>query len=383
MNINKTLEQHIAVFGESGSGKTVMLSSFYGATQEPEFSKNHLYRVIADDAGQGTSLHQIYLGMRRSGVLPNANRFKSTSYSFSVKQKEGNNGKAAKSSPFNAVKLVWHDYPGEWFESSVENKVEHQRKVDTFKTLLGSDVAVLLVDAQRLIDNVGEEERYLKSLISNYKNGILSIQDDLVDDGKKLVKFPRIWMFALSKSDLLPEYDVYEFRDLMIAKVAGEIDELRSVLKEIIVADSALSVGEDFALMSSAKFNAGKIELTERVGIDLILPIATIIPFQRHIRWAQAKDLPNVVLRELLDGAGGIAKLLQINKTRFPSPVQAIVELINPVAIEQFARLFGDKLKKLHEISLERKNYLAAIISGFQMALEDAEKKRTLKRSDR
>ncbi len=30
------LEQHIAVFGESGSGKTVLVSSFYGAAQDLE-----------------------------------------------------------------------------------------------------------------------------------------------------------------------------------------------------------------------------------------------------------------------------------------------------------------------------------------------------------
>jgi ABC-type dipeptide/oligopeptide/nickel transport system ATPase component len=37
MQLNRALEQHIAVFGESGSGKTVMVSSFYGATQEPQY----------------------------------------------------------------------------------------------------------------------------------------------------------------------------------------------------------------------------------------------------------------------------------------------------------------------------------------------------------
>jgi ABC-type glutathione transport system ATPase component len=34
MPSNRVLEQHIAVFGESGSGKTVMLSSFYESEQE-------------------------------------------------------------------------------------------------------------------------------------------------------------------------------------------------------------------------------------------------------------------------------------------------------------------------------------------------------------
>jgi predicted ATPase len=45
------LEQHIAVFGESGSGKTVLVSSFYGAMQEPHFLKSSLFDVTADDTG--------------------------------------------------------------------------------------------------------------------------------------------------------------------------------------------------------------------------------------------------------------------------------------------------------------------------------------------
>src|SRR5687768_13609386 len=64
------LEQHIAVFGESGSGKTVMLSSFYGATQEPQFLKSSLFYVVADDIEQGHRLHRNYLGMRDSARRP-------------------------------------------------------------------------------------------------------------------------------------------------------------------------------------------------------------------------------------------------------------------------------------------------------------------------
>ena len=55
--------QEIAVFGESGSGKTVLLSSFYGATQEPSFGSENSYLVIADDMAQSASLKQIYLRM--------------------------------------------------------------------------------------------------------------------------------------------------------------------------------------------------------------------------------------------------------------------------------------------------------------------------------
>ena len=70
MRLKRVLEQHIAVFGESGSGKTVLVSSFYGAMQEPQFLKSSLFDVTADDTGQGHRLHANYLGMRDSARPP-------------------------------------------------------------------------------------------------------------------------------------------------------------------------------------------------------------------------------------------------------------------------------------------------------------------------
>jgi len=87
MQLSRALEQHIAVFGESGSGKTVLLSSFYGAAQEPQYMQRSLFYIVADDFGHGTRLHQNYLGMKDSARLPAANRFSAASYSFLVKLK--------------------------------------------------------------------------------------------------------------------------------------------------------------------------------------------------------------------------------------------------------------------------------------------------------
>ncbi|MEU4419649.1 hypothetical protein AB0F81_03425 [Actinoplanes sp. NPDC024001] len=254
MQLSKVLEQHIAVFGESGSGKTVLLSSFYGATQEPEYLKRNLFHILADDIGQGNRLHRNYLGMRNSAQVPQTNRFSATSYSFSVKLRDDPNAATMKARPFDAVRLVWHDYPGEWFEQGVSGTEEAQRRVDTFKSLLSSDVALLLVDGQRLLDNAGEEERYLKSLLTNLRNSLLLLKDDLLEDGKPLVEFPRIWMLALSKADLLPGMDVFAFRELLVEKASDEMEELRKVLAGLVEGSDALSVGEDFVLLSSAKF---------------------------------------------------------------------------------------------------------------------------------
>ena len=114
MQLSRVLEQHIAVFGESGSGKTVLVSSFYGATQEPQFLKSSLFDVTADDTGQGHRLHGNYLGMKDSARRPETTRFSSAPYAFSVKLSD-RSVKANNPKPFDALRLVWHDYPGEWF----------------------------------------------------------------------------------------------------------------------------------------------------------------------------------------------------------------------------------------------------------------------------
>src|SRR5699024_4949528 len=120
-------EQHIAVFGEAGSGKTVLVSSFFGATQEGSYS-NDLWHLVADDTGQGNRLYQNYLGMRDYAKTPLATRFAATTYHFSITLKRGDNV-AAKQRPFDALRLAWHDYPGEWFEESPGSEEEAQRRV--------------------------------------------------------------------------------------------------------------------------------------------------------------------------------------------------------------------------------------------------------------
>lgn len=382
MQLSRVLEQHVAVFGESGSGKTVLLSSFYGATQEPQYLQKSLFHVVADDIGQGARLHRNYLGMRDSARVPAGTKFSATSYSFSVKLKDGAD-KSTKARPFDALRLVWHDYPGEWFEQDVSGPEEAQRRVDTFKSLLGSDVALLLVDGQRLLDNAGEEERYLKSLFGNFRNGLLSLKDKLLKDGKPLVEFPRIWIMALSKSDLLPDLNVFAFRDLLIEKACDDIDELRKVLAGLVEASDALSVGEDFVLLSSAKFEANRITVTERVGLELILPLAAMLPFERHVRWTHASQLPRKVAESLLGGAGDLANALIKHKIKLRGPVGQLLNTIGPSLVDEAAKLAGDKLKKVNADALAKKEYLAATLTGFRLDLDKGEEEQILLRSRR
>ncbi|MGK9219475.1 MULTISPECIES: TRAFAC clade GTPase domain-containing protein [unclassified Microbacterium] len=388
MQVKRTLEQHIAVFGESGSGKTVLLSSFYGPSQEPGFQEQNLFALSADRFGQGTQLHQNYLGMRDSRRVPSANKFKSTTYEFSVRPKRAGDKRNPKVDPFDSLRLVWHDYPGEWFEQDVEGE-EAQRRVDTFRALLTSDVALLLVDAQRLVDNAGEEERYLKSLFANFRNGITLLKDDILPDGQPLLDFPRIWMLGLSKSDLIPELDVFAFRDLVIGKAGDDLNMLRETIATMVQSSDALSVGEDFVLLSSAKFTPEKIELTERVGLDLILPIAAMLPLERHAHWAASKQflVSDKVVDNLLSGAAAIAGLLIGRRVNLPGRIGVAVDFLASRLTKEHlnlaARLAGEKLKELNAAAIARRDYLAAILTRFRMNLERGERDRVLLRSER
>lgn len=374
MRLNRVLEQHLAVFGESGSGKTVLVSSFYGATQEPQFLKSSLFDVTADDAGQGHRLHGNYLGMKNLGRRPETTRFSSTPYPFSVKLRD-KSAKAHSSKPFDALRLVWHDYPGQWFEQDVTGE-EAERRVATFKSLLGSDVALLLVDGQRLLDHAGEEERYLKSLLVSFKTGLLRLEDQILEDGKPLVKFPRIWILALSKADLLPELDVFGFRDLVIQKASDDLGELRKVLQGLVDSPDALAVGEDFVRLSSAKFEPNRIEVTERIGLDLVLPLAAMLPFERHIKWAEQKQIPMKVLEELLDGLGPLAAALT-GKTKFAGPKDWAVALVRKRALNAAMRaalkLGAEQLRKMYSEALANKDYMTAVLTRFRLDLEEAE----------
>lgn len=362
-----------------------MLSSFYGAAQEPEYLRENLFHVVAEDFGQGNRLHRNYLGMKNAVQLPEHNRFSATSYSFSVKLDDGASAEAKKHRPFDALRLVWHDYPGEWFEEDVSGPEEAQRRVNAFRSLLSSDIALLLVDGQRLLDHAGEEERYLKSLFTNFRNGLLSLSDDLLEEDKSISEFPRIWIMALSKSDLMPDMNVFAFRDLLVEKAADDVEELRKVIAGLVNSGDALSVGEDFMLISSARFEPGKIEVSNRVGLELILPLAALLPFERHVRWAQLKLLPGRAGEKLVaKGAVPLmaAALLGL-KFKPAGKVGLLLGLLNPEAIGKAADLAGDRLKALNADALARRDYLKATLTQFKMDLEKAEEQRIFLRSPR
>lgn len=376
---SQTKDQHIAVFGGSGSGKTVLISSFYGAAQEQAFLKESLFDVIADDTGQGRRLRQNYLKMANEAAVPGATRFAATPYAFTLKIRDSPAASPGESKPkkprFKALRLVWHDYPGEWFEEEPSSEEESRRRVETFRKLLRSDVAFVLVDGQKLLDYAGQEEKYLKSMLGDLRDGVHRLKEDLLDEGRPLVEFPRIWILALSKADLHPDLDVHGFQDLVIEKAAADVEAFSVLLKGMVETPDALSVGEDFLLLSSARFEPGRIEVTSRVGLDLILPVSFILPVERLVQWGERFSVPRKVLDKFADNAEGIAAILAGNPML--RTLLRRVPVVGPIVADAVltglgaaVKISGPKIAELNEHARKNHDYLTAVITKFRLDLD-------------
>ncbi len=373
-------DQHIAVFGERGSGKTVLISSFYGMTQDSSYDTS-LYTVRAESTKQGNALHANYLQMLEDDTPPlSTAAADAQAYKF-VLDLTGE----AKPKEFDGLRLVWHDYPGEWFteDPSTEDPEELEARVRTFRNLMQSDVAFILVDGQKLLDYASQEEKYLKLLLADFKNELLNRKDDILIDGKKQDRFPRIWVFALSKADLHPDLDVQKFRNLMVKKAQGDMAALGDALKEFVTTDEALSIGEDFILLSSAKFEPNAIKVSERIGLDLILPVATMLPLERLALWAKRYDISAKVLAKLVDNVDDylprLMDVLKLVAVKIPKIGLFVAAWLIP-ALEQFAPVAKEQLEQAYEDALAKKDYGAATLAKFGRDLAEGEERKVLRR---
>ena len=277
-------EQHIALFGESGSGKTTLLAVFYGYQQDTKFQKEAGYRLLSDDTTQGQNLLNSFWNL---SALP-PTRLTSRKFSFQIRMVAPKNERNT-SEEKECARLVWHDYPGEWWTETQAGE-QQQDKEKTFLSLMSSDVALFLVDGAKFRES---GDKYLKCLFCNFRDELCRLKESPTLKSKfPLTHFPRIWLICLSKADLLPNMTAEEFRQRVISVANDELQALKREIQGIIEEPELFTLGEDYLLLSAAEYDENNETITnieKRKGVDLIAPIAFTVPIKRSLEWAKAK----------------------------------------------------------------------------------------------
>ena len=347
----RTIEQHLAVFGQSGSGKTTLLSAFYGWQQEPEFRIKSGYGVNAVDASTGMRLRASYLKMAES-LLPPQTRYSHEPVEFTI---------SARGLDANAGTLVWHDYPGEWW-TETKTETEGNRKIETFRDLLKSDVALILIDGARLKRDKGI---YIRELIRGFREELERQKEAFVREGERLNQFPRIWILCLSKADLFPDKDVFWFRDQVTEAAADELSELRHVIGEIIGGDQFKSIGEDYLLLSSAKFDSetGKVlNADQQVGLDMIMPLAIAMPIKKALNWSRIKEGAVTSIHRVLE----LFQSTTTNYLRYLPFVGNVFWLMDDTA-----KSILQKLKDVENAARQRGDAVETVVAALAARLSD------------
>jgi len=78
------------------------------------------------------------------------------------------------------------------------------------------------------------------------------------------------------------------------------------------------------------------------------------------------------VAEALLAGVGSMA-LVFINKIKLPSPFAFLSKKAVEAAIAVAIDLSVDQVRKLHEDAIAKQDYLAAVLTGFELALKNGE----------
>jgi hypothetical protein len=158
---------------------------------------------------------------------------------------------------------------------------------------------------------------------------------------------------------------------------------------------AALSLGEDFMLLSSAKFELSAarsalvgIDVTDRVGVDLILAVAALLPLERRVQWSERMEIPRRVLATLADGAESLAGILRggqfFGRERLLARLPKIGPLASRAAIPALVaavEMAESQVRQINAQARENRDYLTATLTQFKLDLERAVSARVLIKS--
>jgi len=197
-------ELRIAVFGESGAGKSALLASLFAAHNPVwGFGRSPL-QLVAESPTKGLDLNRRWDGMAQLRFPPGTDRF--DEWRFVVQD------------PAHGplFRLAWFDYPGGWLSNP------SSRVGPGLGPLIGAHAGIIVIDGQKLLPPNGAA--YLSNLFER-----LAAQLPVLAGSNQKLRSRRDWLIAVSKADSFREgSNAFELQRQVAAYFFPQLDRLAS-----------------------------------------------------------------------------------------------------------------------------------------------------------
>lgn len=346
---NEVPEIRLALFGPSASGKTTFLASYFGNQQRNSFEEARGYRLEATDTSDGNQLLSRYYRMEAGQFPVGTEQF--FEYRFGLK---------VLSLPQPALHVVWYDYPGGWWERTPGDASERAARADALGKLLTSHVGVLLVDG---MNYAAFGVPYVRQLLDQFRNEARRIYDDCAAGGAPLEVFPKQWIIAISKADVLPNGTTAE----QIAKdiVIGAADQLRGVAKAV----KSNSFGAQYLLLSSVRGDGSQVvDAHEFRGLQLLAPVA-LLSVLAALAENAGKGSMFGALRGLVERLSALVDLLDKLDDFLPPKYQMLTRILEALDLKDGLDQGADYFRRKQAAAAKRGNALNAAAAALRAEL--------------
>lgn len=347
---NDVPEIRIALFGQSGSGKTTFLASYYGNQQHNSFEQAHGYRLRAADLADGHQLLGHYYRMEEGRFPEGTNKFHEYRFDFMV---------SGLREP--ALSIVWYDYPGGWWEQTPKDDAEKAERRDALAKLLQSHVGILLIDGRKYRS---EGIRYVQKLFGDFRLATEIISSELalssVAQGSSL---PTQWILAISKADLFPDNVTAE----KVCKeiVFGAAYQLAGLAKQL----NPKSFGNQYLLVSSVRGDGNRvIDAHQFIGLQLVAPVALVSVLSELAEKAgqgTGYGMLHTILKTLSDVVDWIDKLDNF----LPAKYQMLTRLLKALALKEGLDKGAQHFREKQAAAVRKKDALTAAANAFRAEL--------------
>ena len=361
-----TPELHVAVFGASGAGKTVLLPAFFRAQTQPGFQDEYGYEIQAADRAQGSALLGRFFKLEDGRFPDSSLSFDDYIFDFFIR---------CVSQP--ALRVHWYDYPGKWWEVEPEDAEERAAMQDCLLRLGRSQVGILIADgAKYKVEGI----RYIKWLLKHFADECARLQKFATQSTGGDVEFPREWILALSKADLFPSsYTANDFQREVCKDAAGQLCKLSSkIQRRSISAESKGSAfGHRFMLLSSvAMTNGSTIDPHTSIGVRTLAPAILMSTIEGAAHEAQERAKDKSLGESILDGLRGLVRLIDSIDNFLPKKYQVITMILKVIPIEDLLNAKFEAIKKARDKAIKKGDAFKAVVNGMAVAMATEEAKR-------